>query len=59
MAEHSAENDTDPLVYLSELQAEAENGFHRKLRAWVDDRSSVARVLRDYATRPIPPGEGK
>ena len=56
MAEHSAEKDAHPLCYLRELQAEAKGGFHRGLHAWVDDDSSVARVLRDYATRVFPPG---
>lgn len=33
---------------LARLQAEAEpSGFHPKLKAWVDDRSGVARVLRE------------
>jgi hypothetical protein len=40
-----------PLEFLVQLQAEAENGFHRKLQAWVDDNSSVARVLRDADAR--------
>jgi len=54
----TAEKDATPLDYLRRLQAEAEKGFHRDLRAWVDDNSSVARVLHDYAARVIPPGEG-
>jgi hypothetical protein len=36
------------------LQEQAPTGFHRKLRAWVDDNSSVARVLREMdAAEPI------
>lgn len=39
------------LGYLAELQAEAAGGYHRDLRAWVDDTSSVARALRTLADR--------
>lgn len=34
------------MEFLAKLQAEAERGFHKKLRAWVDDSSEVARTLR-------------
>lgn len=35
-----------PEEYLRKLQAEAgKTGFHEKLRAWVDDKSGVGRVL--------------
>jgi len=43
-------NESDAVIeYLARLQDEAENGFHKKLRAWVDDQSEVARVLTAYA----------
>ena len=46
MSEHSAEKDyVRPLEYLRRLQEEADGDFHKTLRAWVDDKSSVARVL--------------
>lgn len=34
-----------PAEYLAKLQAESDEGFHQELRAWVDNRSAVARVL--------------
>lgn len=37
-----------PLEYLTQLQAEAKDGFHKDF-GWVDDRSSAARVLRKLA----------
>ena len=37
------------LAYLAQLQAEAEDGFHKNLRVWIDDQSSAAKVLRTYA----------
>lgn len=37
-----------PLEYLAKLQGEALGGFHPVLRVWVDDASSVAKVLREY-----------
>lgn len=40
------------MEHLKKLQAEANDyGFHKILKAWVDDRSSVARVLRDMDER--------
>lgn len=47
------------LAYLARLQAEAQNGFHKRLRAWVDDSSSVAKVLRAFADDPINPPREK
>ena len=38
-----------PAEYLHRLQDESDRGYHRDLRAWVDDHSSVARVLNAYA----------
>ena len=38
--------------FLMQLQAEAaESGFHHELKAWVDDNSSVARVLAEFDRR--------
>lgn len=37
-----------PQEYLDQLQAEAENGFHKELSAWVDPKSSVARFVREW-----------
>jgi hypothetical protein len=39
----------NPEEYLRQLQAEAEkSGFHKELRAWVDDHSGTARVLLSW-----------
>lgn len=46
-----------PLTYLKALQDEAENGFHKEHRAWVDPGSGVARVLEGlhiHLTESIP-----
>lgn len=51
---------TDYDAALAALQADAEpSGFHRDLRMWVDDASSVARALRHLGSRPIPPDGGE
>jgi hypothetical protein len=31
---------------LADLQAEADNGFHHGIRAWVDNNSGAARVIQ-------------
>jgi hypothetical protein len=38
--------DQDTLAFLAGLQCGAPTGYHRDLRLWVDDSSSVAKVLR-------------
>lgn len=46
----------NPVEYLAKLQAEAgKHGFHKDLRAWVDDNSGVARVLRAMEPVSAPP----
>lgn len=35
-----------PTEYLAKLQSEARDEFHYKLKAWVHNKSEVARVLR-------------
>lgn len=38
--------------FLRQLQSEAEeSGFHKKLSAWVDDKSEAARVLLELDER--------
>lgn len=46
-----AESQPVPEEHLTQLQEEADNGFHKKLQAWVDDSSGVARVLRVMGKR--------
>lgn len=47
--------ENDPLAYLAQVQREATHGFHPGLQVWVDDASSAAKVLRDFAAT-IPSG---
>lgn len=37
-----------PTEFLAKLQDEAELGFHKEMKMWVDDTSSVAKALRKF-----------